>query len=174
MMTPPDFPVGPYVPVESLSPEQRETRLLELANLPRQLPMLVAGAPAALLDAKYRNWTVRQIAHHLVDSHTHGFLRTKWALSEDRPVIKPYDEGRWVEFVDARGDLQPSLLMLTGLHIRWVALLRSLSPDDWSRSYFHPESQRFVSLDQLLDNYAWHGRHHLAQIQWLKNAAVRA
>src|SRR5439155_19496922 len=118
------------------------------------------------LDTPYRpdGWTVRQLVHHLADSHMNMYIRLRLALTENQPTIKPYDEKLWAELRDARTlPIEPSLQLLENLHHRWVALLRALSPADISRAYFHPELG-VVHLDTTLAAYAWHGRHHTAHI----------
>lgn len=166
---PPQNPAGLLVPVGSLDPGEREERIESMASLPGRLRAAVAGLDDRRLDTKYRNWTIRQIVHHLADSHANGHIRWRLALTEDRPTIKPYDESRWSRLDDAvRGPVEPSLNLLEALHDRWTRLIRSLSPDAFRREYFHPEMGRLVTLDDSLNNYAWHGRHHAAQIEWVR------
>ena len=122
--------------------------------------------------ARYRKWTVRQIVHHLADSHLNAFVRFRLALTEDRPTIKPYDETRWSELADSRSaEVELSLRLLESLHARWAVLLRSLTDADFERTYFHPEHQREFRLDEVLALYAHHGRHHSGQIGWLRERA---
>jgi hypothetical protein len=112
-------------------------------------------------------WTVRQVVHHVVDSHTNGFLRTKFALTEDTPAIKAYDEKSWALLADARLPIDVSLAILDGLHARWTAIWRSLDAAQWLRAYRHPEHD-IVTLDQQVQGYAWHSRHHVAHITELR------
>jgi uncharacterized damage-inducible protein DinB len=129
----------------------------------------VTGLSENQLDTRYRNWTVRQIVHHLADSHLNCFVRFKLALTEETPTIKPYDESRWAELEDAKvGDIRPSLALLQGLHSRWTRLLRSMTDGHFARSFFHPEKGQNVSLSSALCYYAWHSRHHTGQILWLR------
>ncbi|MCA9262159.1 MAG: putative metal-dependent hydrolase, partial [Planctomycetales bacterium] len=130
---------------------------------------VVAGLSNERLEARYRKWTLRQIVHHLADSHMHSLIRFKWALTENLPTIKAYDEAAWVQLHDShRGDVEPALAMLEGLHARWVQLLHALDESDFARQFFHPESARNVSLWEALSYYAWHGAHHTPQIAWVR------
>ncbi|MEM7626714.1 MAG: YfiT family bacillithiol transferase [Planctomycetota bacterium] len=165
----PDFPAGPPTEADSLTPTQRRTCIEEIADAPRRLREAVTGLSDAALDTKYRNWTIRQIVHHLADSHAHALLRFKLALTEERPVIKPYDEAATVRLADsAGGDVESALLMIEGVHRRWVLLLQSMHETDFARSYIHPEHGRAFTLDQALAGYPWHARHHVGQIAWLR------
>jgi len=167
-MTPPDFPAGEYV-AEPNPPRQRRAELIaEVGRLPARVNQLVADLSAAQLDRRYKKWTVRQIVHHLADSHMNAFVRFRLTLTEDRPTIKPYDETRWAELLDTRtADVSLSLKLLDALHARWVLLMRSMPDADWERSYVHPEYQKEFRLAEALGLYANHGRHHSAQIEWL-------
>ena len=168
-MTPPDFPAGAYVAEPQPTPARRAELIAEIEQLPVRLRSLVEGQSAAQLDRRYKNWTVRQIAHHLADSHLNAFVRFRLALTEDRPTIKPYDETRWAELPDAKtADVMLSVALLEALHARWVLLLRALSDADFERSYRHPEYQKEFRLAEALGLYAHHGRHHTAQIAWLR------
>jgi hypothetical protein len=136
------------------------------------LPALVRdalqGVDDAALDRSYRDggWTIRQLAHHLPDSHMNGYIRFKLALTEDTPTIKPYDENRWSELPDVFSTpVDASLSLLAGLHVRWTAILRSMTDADFAREYVHPEHGRRFSLDEALQSYAWHGDHHVAHIK---------
>lgn len=168
MNDPPSSPAGPEEIRSRLDPETRSALIDELALAPGRIRAAVAGLTEDQLDTRYRNWTIRQIVNHLADSHLNAFLRFKLALTEDAPTIKPYQEGLWVDLADSRqGSLEPSLAMLDALHTRWITVLRSMLVGDFERGYFHPELQRMVSLDEALNSYAWHARHHTAQILWL-------
>jgi hypothetical protein len=134
----------------------------------------VRGLSAAQLDTPYRpgGWSARQVVHHLADSALNGSARFRWALTEDEPTIKPYDENRWSALPDARtAPIAPSLAMLEGATERLVLLFRSLSPRDWSRRFYHPEAKRHVPLDSALALYAWHHEHHVAHIASLRSRA---
>ena len=127
----------------------------------------MSGLADGQLDTTYRSWTIRQIAHHLADSHLNSYVRFKLALTEERPVIKPYDESRWSTLVDAQGAGVAASLAI--LHSRWAALLRSLDTDAFARSFYHPESHENVPLWRALAYYVWHARHYTAQIEWVKH-----
>ena len=166
---PPDHPAGAFEPV-AVYDEQTKAKLIEsIDQAPAQLRAAVAGLSPSQLNTRYKNWTIRQIAHHIADSHLHSIIRFKWALTEDNPTIKAYEEGDWVELVDAKhGDLEPSLQLLEGLHAKWVQVLESMPPGQFERTFHHPQSGQDVSLWLALNSYAWHGRHHIGQIWWLR------
>jgi len=165
----PQFPVGPFVPEDNYGPQRREEVIAEVVHAPAALRTSVRGLAPTQLEARYRNWTIRQIVHHIADSHLNAFIRFKLALTEDRPTIKPYDEGRWVTLDDSRvADIEPTLALLEALHTRWVGVLRAMTPEQFARTYFHPEAREEVTLAEALSNYAWHGRHHTAQILWVR------
>jgi hypothetical protein len=167
-MNAPEFPAGPYEAEPHLTGERRGELIDEIGRLPGRVRELVAGLGTAHLDTKYKNWTIRQIVHHLADSHMNALVRFRLALTEDRPTIKPYDETRWAELSDAKsGDVRLSIELLEALHARWVALLRAMSEADFERTYFHPEHQKEFRLMEVLGVYAHHCRHHLGQIAWL-------
>ena len=152
-----------YSSHSTLSAEDRRTCGITRAR------QTVAGLDDAQLGTKYRNWSIRQIIHHLADSHINCFVRFKWALTEETPKIKAYDETLWSEVVDATSSpIEPSLMLLDGLHARWCALVRCLDNEQMQRGYFHPEMDRAVKLVEALPSYAWHVDHHLGQIQWLR------
>lgn len=168
----PDFryPVGKFRFPQSVSREELAIHIDQIAEAPARLRAAVAGLSDAQLDTPYRpgGWTVRQVAHHVPDSHLNSYVRFRLALTEDEPVIKPYDEARWAELSDARAmPVEPSLLLLESLHARWVPLLRSLSGEDWRRSFRHPELG-LVTLENNAALYAWHSRHHAAHITALR------
>ena len=168
-MTPPDFPVGRYEPEPAPTAARRAELIGQIEALPAKARAAVAGLGAAQLDTAYKQWTVRQIVHHLADSHLNASIRFRLALTEDVPTIKAYDESRWAELADAKtADVELSLRLLESLHARWATLLRSITDDGWGRSFFHPEHQRLFTLGETLALYAHHGRHHTGQIEWLR------
>jgi len=141
-----------------------------MMQAPELLRKATAGLSEAQLGTPYREggWTVRQVVHHLADSHMNSFVRTKLALTEDTPTIKPYNQNAWATTEDAqRMDIAPSLSLFEGLHARFVALLSSLRPEDFERTFNHPESGP-VTLNRQLQIYAWHGKHHIAHITSLR------
>jgi hypothetical protein len=168
-MTPPQYPVGSFVADERASSPRIEECIRVLEAAPAALRAAVAGASDAQLDTRYKNWTTRQIVHHIADSHVNSYIRFKWALTEDRPTIKAYDEGRWAGLDDSRaGSIDAPLALLDGLHHRWVQLLRTLSVAQFGRTFLHPESGEEIPLFRALGYYAWHSRHHTGQILWLR------
>ena len=168
--TPPDNPAGTLEVVECFD-ETVRTELIEmLQQAPVQLRTAVAGLTDARLDTRYRNWTIRQIVHHIADSHIHAYIRFKWALTEDNPTIKAYEEADWVLLGDCRfGDVEPSISLLDGLHAKWVQTLESMSPEQFARTFVHPQTGETVSLWAALNYYPWHSRHHTGQILWLRD-----
>ena len=165
------YPIGPFRYTGEGSPARREQWIGEIAAAPDQLRAAVAGLSPAQLDTPYRpeGWTVRQVVHHVPDSHLNAYTRIKLALTEEEPTIKPYEEARWAELPDARtGPIEPSLALLQFLHQRWLLLLRNLRPADFARRFRHPEHGRMFGLDEVLAMYAWHGQHHVAHITSLR------
>ena len=165
------FPIGPFRrPSEPLGDAQRQRAIDAITATPANLRAAVAGLTDAQLDTPYRpgGWTVRQVVHHVPDSHMNAYVRFKLALTEDQPTIKPYDEARWAELPDTgETPIETSLVLLERLHDRWVRLLRSLSADQFARTFNHPESG-ILRLDQLLALYEWHGKHHVAHVTSLR------
>jgi hypothetical protein len=159
------------VAVENPTPERRAELITEIDRAPALLRQAVVGLSDAQLDTRYKNWTVRQIVHHIADSHVNAYVRFKLALTEDVPTIKPYHEDRWVDLDDERqGDIAVPLALLDGLHASWVRMLRAMTDEQFARTYFHPASGSKVALFTALGSYAWHGRHHTAQILWLRQS----
>jgi hypothetical protein len=166
------YPIGAFQFVGDVLPRTRERRIAEIAAAPDHLREAVAGLSPAQLDTPYRpgGWTVRQVVHHLPDSHLNAYTRIKLALTEDEPTIKPYEEARWAELPDARtGPVEPSLALLESLHQRWLLLLRQLRPSDFERRFRHPEHGRIFIVDEAVAMYAWHGRHHVAHVTALRH-----
>lgn len=160
------YPIGPFTFDGPLTELQRQRLIDQIAETPATLRAAVEGLSPQRLDTPYRpgGWTVRQVVHHVPDSHLNGYIRFKQALTEETPTIKPYREERWAELEDARhAPIDISLALLEALHRRWVLLLRALSPQDFGRAFVHPELGT-VSLEQHVSIYAWHGRHHVAHI----------
>ncbi len=169
MIAAPQNPAGEFVPEENLTPERRARLIVDIEQAPAKLRQAVADLSEEQLDTRYRNWTIRQIVHHIADSHVNSYIRFKWTLTEEQPTIKAYDEGRWAALEDSRtGDIQGSLGLLEGLHARWVQLLRSMTPAQFARSFTHPETGKSITLNAALCYYAWHCKHHTAQITWLR------
>lgn len=165
------YPIGPFQFEGDLGPDGLVRCIDEIAVAPAHLRDAVAGLTAAQLDTPYRagGWTVRQVVHHLPDSHLNAYTRMKLALTENEPTIRPYEEARWAELPDARtGPVETSVGLLDFLHQRWTLLLRALEPADFQRRYVHPEHGRVFGLDEAVALYAWHGRHHVAHITSLR------
>lgn len=164
------YPIGKFKMEGSLTSTQRENFMGEIAEAPASLRAAVAGLTPQQIDTPYRpgGWTVRQVVHHLPDSHANAYIRFKLALTEDEPTIKPYDQERWAQLDDARtAPIEISLALLESLHQRWTLLLRSLKPTDLARTFRHPE-MGVLNLDNYLALYSWHGRHHVAHITSLR------
>lgn len=165
------YPIGKFDRNRSsLSKEERKAAIDDIAALPQKLAHAIAGLNGKQLDTPYREggWTVRQVVHHLADSHMNAYVRFKLALTEDTPTIKPYNEAKWADLADSRvTPVDVSVTLLDSMHARWVALLRSMKDEDWSRQLNHPEDG-VVPLDLLAGIYAWHGRHHVAHITGLR------
>ena len=164
------FPVGKLTFDPDVSPEKRRAFIRQIADAPTALRSAIAGLNDRQLDTPYRpdGWTVRQVIHHLPDSHMNAYIRFKLALTEHNPTIKPYDEAAWARVADtARTPPDVSLQLLDALHRRLVVLLESLEPTDFARPLVHPESGA-MTIDRLLQIYAWHGRHHVAHITELR------
>jgi hypothetical protein len=164
------YPIGTFNWSGSQTATERSHRIDEIAATPGRMRQAIAGLRAEQLDTPYRNggWTVRQVVHHVPDSHMNSYIRFRFALTENEPTIKPYDEAQWAQLIDARtAPTEASLKLLEGLHERWALLLRSLSTDDVKRRFHHPELG-VVTIDQYIALYAWHGAHHIAHITSLR------
>jgi hypothetical protein len=165
------YPIGRFAFDGDVTPARRQEWIDTIAHAPAALRAAVDGLSPEQLDTPYRpgGWMVRQVVHHVPDSHMNAYTRFKLALTEDEPTIKPYDEARWAALSDSRDvPIAVSLTMLDALHERWVTLLRGLAPSDFQRTLRHPEHDRLMTLDYLLGLYAWHGRHHAAHITALR------
>jgi uncharacterized damage-inducible protein DinB len=170
------YPIGRFERLtHPLDRAARAHAIDEIEQTPARLRQLVAALSDAQLDMPYRpgGWTIRQVVHHVPDSHMNAYIRMKFAVTEDAPAIKAYEEGRWAELPEAKsGPVSMSLDLLAGLHRRWVAFLRALPETDFQKAYVHPEMGR-VTLDEAITLYAWHGRHHAAHVrQALAGAAT--
>ena len=169
-MSDPRYPIGKFQFEAPLSERKRGAAIEEIAAAPAALRVAVNGLSAKQLDTPYREggWTVRQVIHHLPDSHMNAYVRFKLALTENEPTVKPYAEDRWAELSDTKATpVEVSLALLDSLHHRWVTLLRSLGPNDWKRNFRHPELG-VVSLERNVALYAWHSRHHVAHVTELR------
>ena len=165
------YPIGPFTYDGMMTDARRADCVARIASAPRRLRAAVEGLDEAQLDTPYRpgGWTVRQVVHHVPDSHVNAYTRMRLALTEDTPTIKPYEEARWAELPDARTlPVDISLALLEALHARWVPLLRGLSAEDAARQFRHPEHGRLMPIDELFALYAWHGDHHVAHVTSLR------
>ncbi len=165
------YPIGRYEVPEKYLPELQNEWIVAIEALPKWMDLCIENLDADQLDTPYRpgGWTINQVIHHVADSHMNAYIRLKLSLTEDSPVVKPYDENLWAELPDV--DTVPvnvSITLLHALHRRWVQVLRNMQPEDWERTYFHPEHERYVPLWEMTDQYAWHGRHHMEQIRGLR------
>lgn len=164
------YPIGRFEVEKAPGDIWRQARIAEIEELPARLREAVHGLSPEQWATPYRpdGWTVRQVVSHVPDSHMNAYIRFRWVLTEEQPVIKTYEEHLWAELADSRtAPPEVSLSLLEALHVRWVILLRSLGPDDWTRTLRHPE-QGVIDLDRLLGLYAWHGRHHTAHVTSLR------
>lgn len=159
------YPVGEFQFEGKFTSDVIKGWIDEIEELPSLLREAVKELSENQLDTPYRagGWTVRQVIHHLADSHMNAYIRLKLALTEDNPVIKPYNEGKWAELPDSNLPIAISMSLIDSIHVRWVAILHSLTPVDRDRSFMHPDSGQ-IAIEKYIGTYAWHGRHHLAHI----------
>lgn len=164
------YPVGQFDPTAPITADDRERMISEIEQTPGKMRAAIAGLNEQQLDTPYRpeGWTVRQVVHHVPDSHLNSYMRFKLALTEDAPLIRTYHEDRWATLPDSSAPVDVSLNLLDSLHRRWIILLRGLAENDFQRTFQHPEWES-LNLDQALGMYAWHGRHHVAHITSLRD-----
>lgn len=160
------YPIGKFTPQSGYTPAEQAQLISTIETFPERLITAVNNFSQQQFDTPYREggWTVRQLIHHLADSHMHSYIRFKWTLTEDKPTIKAYDEKLWAETSETKASPDLSIVFLSALHAKWCTLLKTLSATDLQRSYIHPESKKEVTLERMLALYAWHGQHHLAHI----------
>ena len=164
------YPIGQYERKSSLTQSERAKAISQISEAPKRLREAVAGLSGAQLDTPYRpgGWTVRQVVHHVPESHMNAYVRLKLALTENEPTVKPYDENLWSQLPDVHETpIETSLWLLEALHRRWDVLLRAVPPADFARRLRHPEAGP-MTVDNLVHHYAWHGRHHVAHITALR------
>ena len=169
-MNDPRYPIGRFEEPPAYGPDVRAAFLTQIEEAPARLRQAVYGLAPFQLDTPYRDegWTVRQVVHHVGDSHMNAFVRFKLAVTETEPLIKPYDEKAWAELADSKaGDVELSLDLLAALHRQWLVLLRSLAEPQFARTFRHPE-RGVMTLDRNLALYAWHGQHHTAHVTSLR------
>jgi hypothetical protein len=165
------YPIGKFIE-QPYSKQELRDRLLDIRFMTQSLEHTVSNLDEFQLDTPYRDggWTVKQVVHHLADSHMNAFIRCKLALTEDNPIIKPYNQNTWVNTPDAANvPINVSITLLHALHLRWHELFINLTEKDFDRTVMHPEYKRQMSLWFILGLYAWHGKHHIAQVQALKD-----
>jgi DinB superfamily len=185
------YPIGQFIPPDEVNVELRKHLINEIAEAPALLRRAVAGLTEEQLNTPYREggWTIRQVVHHLPDSHINGYARMKLALTEDLPIIKTYDQERWVLVTDSKAPVEASLRLIEGLHQLWARTLRSLTDEQWQRGFVHPslvgpvtdeeakqpwrrgfktDERGVLTVESILPTYAWHGKHHTAQITSLR------
>lgn len=165
----PRYPIGKFEMPAAITPQRRQQAMDEIASTPAKMRAAVKGLDDAQLDTPYREggWTVRQVVHHVPDSHANALIRLKLALTEDKPTIKPYNEAAWAKLADAKMPIEASQTFLDSVHARWDRIWRSLKPKDFARKLVHPEHGE-RTVDWLLFLYEWHGKHHTAHITELR------
>ncbi len=164
------YPIGKFQPQDSYTSQDVAEYISRIENLPKRLIEAVSTLNDLQLDTPYRQggWTVRQVVHHLADSHCNAYIRIKWTLTESAPIIKAYEEKLWAETHETKLPIDISIHFLIALHAKMVALAKLIPAEDLNRKFIHPETKKEISLNQLLGTYAWHGEHHLAHITSLK------
>ena len=169
-MTDPKYPIGKFTHEGKISRKQRSEWIKDIRLLPKQLKEVISGLSDEQLDTPYRDggWTVRQVVHHIADSHINSIVRFKLALTENNPTISPYDEAAWANLADSQLPIKVSLDFIKTLHARWMVLLQSMTNEDFAKTFYHPGSQKTNRLDHTLGVYAWHGKHHVAHIAELR------
>jgi hypothetical protein len=160
------YPIGKFAAQDAYTADELKTYIGRIEALPGKVEDLLKTFPATKLDTPYREggWTARQVLHHLSDSHLNAYIRFKWTLTEATPTIKAYDEKAWAETPETKLDPIISLPVLKAIHVKLVAFLRRLKPEDLNREFFHPETKKHVRLDRMIALYAWHGDHHLGHL----------
>lgn len=165
------YPIGRVELLTEINESRRKALIKDIADLPALLREAVKGLSQEQLNSPYRpdGWTLRQVVHHLADSHLNSYIRFKMALTEDEPTIKTYFEDRWANLADSQGAIEPSLNLIEALHTKWVTLLQALPENAFERAFRHPDLG-LVALNKGLSIYAWHGKHHVAHITCLRDS----
>ncbi len=169
-MSDPRYPIGKFAYTAPPTPEQKQQYISDIENAPARLRAAVSGLSDKQLDTPYRDggWTLRQVIHHVADSHMNAYIRFKLALTEDTPTIKPYEESIWAELPEAKNaPVEVSLPLLDSLHRRWTLMLKSFGDAEWKRTFLHP-AMGPMTLEKTLAMYSWHSRHHAAHITSLR------
>ena len=164
------YPIGQFQCPDTINEKHIQLWVRDIELLPSKMRLAVAGMDDEQLDTHYRpkGWTVRQVVHHVADSHMNGYIRMKLALTEDNPIIKPYEEQLWAELPDSKLDIDVSLKIIDSVHTRWVEILRGLNVFQFERTFVHPANKTTMSIKAHSGLYSWHGRHHVAHIDHLK------
>ena len=165
------YPIGKFEKIGTVTEQQLAQYILDIETLPLKLKKQTEHLSDQQLDTPYRpeGWTIRQVVHHFADSHMNSFIRFKLALTEDSPIIKPYEEDLWVQLADSKKmAIKSSLMMIEGIHERWVFLLNSLTKSEFNKTFIHPQKEKPMDLYETTGLYAWHSNHHLAHIVNLK------
>ncbi len=165
------YPAGKFIPKDSYTADELKQYIDTIEALPKEVEKTLHTLSQKQLDTPYRDggWTARQVIHHISDSHINAYVRTKWLLTESTPVIKAYEEKKWAETPETRLDPLISIELLKALHVKWTSLLRRLEPDDFRKSFVHPETGKHVTLERMVAMYAWHGEHHVAHLRIVAN-----
>jgi hypothetical protein len=161
------YPIGKFTPKETYTTDELSSLISTIEALPEKLEALCKSLTLQQLDQPYRpgGWTAQQVIHHIADSHMNAYIRCKWMLTEETPLIKAYNEKAWAETPETKADPKLSVELIKVLHKKWVVLLRSLSEADLKKSFIHPETHKHVRFDRLVALYAWHGEHHLGHLR---------
>jgi hypothetical protein len=166
----PRYPIGKFQAQESYTADDTKSFIARIEAFPSKLEAAIKGMTDAQIGTPYRDggWTVRQVVHHVADSHSNAYIRTKWTLTESTPLIKAYEEKDWAETPETKFPLDISINVLKSLHAKWTILLKSLVPEDFKKGFIHPDTNQIVPLERMVHLYCWHGEHHLAHITTLK------
>jgi hypothetical protein len=161
------YPIGKLKSEESYTLDQVKANIKRIEAIPAQFEKIASSLSHQQLNTPYREggWTAKQVLHHVPDSHLNAYIRIKWALTEETPTIKAYDEKAWADTYETQADPSISIALLKALHAKWVVLLNELSEKDLERKFFHPDSKKYIRLDQAIATYAWHGEHHLGHLK---------
>ena len=162
------YPIGKYRPPESINPQILNDWILQIAQFPKDLRTITVNLSDQDLDKTYRpgSWNIRQLVHHIGDSHLNSYIRYKWTITEENPTIKAYDQDQWAGLSDSvKAPIDMSIDFIEALHRKWVFLLENLTEEQWVQTFVHPESGSQISLKWNLGLYAWHGQHHIAHIK---------
>jgi hypothetical protein len=161
------YPIGKFAPQQAYTTQELDECILRIESLPSRLEQMIQNFTTNQLETQYRDggWTARQVVHHVSDSHLNAYVRVKWTLTEETPAIKAYHEKLWAQTPEVKLDPALSLNLLRALHVKWVALLKSLSAEELQREYIHPDTRKNFKLATIVAMYAWHGEHHMGHLK---------